>query len=406
MSRAATFLRDGCGAEGLLRAAPAGIASAYAGILLTLFSGHAWILDAKGRPATSDFLAIWTTGKLAFAGRSASLYDPQFIHQAQIAVVGHSFPGYFFWNYPPIFIFVAMALAALPYAASFVGWIFVTGLAFAATVKAILCRWEGVLFACASPAILLNAYLGQTGFLTAALIGCFLLLLTRRPVMAGITLGLMTYKPQFGILIPVALVAGGYWRTILSAALTAASIAILAELAFGTATFVNFLHSLPVASRAYLTLGEEGWTKMESVYSVIRFLGFGDVSGWIAQGLTIVFCAIAMFALWKLRVDFALKAAGLVTASILSTPYVHVYDFPVLLIAMALLFQHRPFDRLEWCVLIAANIAIAFFLAQLAPLGAGIVAAVGGLVVRRVLMELAGIKGPANAALPAAAPAN
>ena len=49
---------------------------------------------------------------------------------------------------------------------------------------------------------------GQNGFLTAALLGGALHWLDRRPWLAGVLIGCLAYKPQFGVLIPVALLAG------------------------------------------------------------------------------------------------------------------------------------------------------------------------------------------------------
>ena len=49
----------------------------------------------------------------------------------------------------------------------------------------------------------MNALVGQNGFLTAALIGGTLYLIPIRPVLAGICLGLLTYKPQYGLLFPM-----------------------------------------------------------------------------------------------------------------------------------------------------------------------------------------------------------
>ena len=61
---------------------------------------------------------------------------------------------------------------------------------------------------------------GQTGFLTAALLTGGVLCLERREALAGILFGLLAYKPQFGLLIPLVLVAGGYWRAIAAAGAT------------------------------------------------------------------------------------------------------------------------------------------------------------------------------------------
>ena len=59
--------------------------------------------------------------------------------------------------------------------------------------------------ALAFPAVFVNLGHGHNGFLTAALIGFALLWLDRRPVVAGILFGLLAYKPQFGLMIPLVL---------------------------------------------------------------------------------------------------------------------------------------------------------------------------------------------------------
>jgi len=41
--------------------------------------------------------------------------------------------------------------------------------------------------------------------------GASLLLLERRPVLAGCFIGLLSFKPQCGLLLPVALLASSQW---------------------------------------------------------------------------------------------------------------------------------------------------------------------------------------------------
>ncbi len=68
-------------------------------------------------------------------------------------------------------------------------------------------RREAIALVLASPLTAWNFIAGQSGFLTAAFLGGALLFLERRPVVAGVFIGGLTYKPQFGILLPVALIA-------------------------------------------------------------------------------------------------------------------------------------------------------------------------------------------------------
>jgi hypothetical protein len=108
----------------------------------------------------------------------------------------------------------------------------------------------------------LTAFGGQNGFLTAALFGGFLLLLQGLPIASGILLGLMTYKPQFGILLPVALICGGHWRALCSGVIATGFTIVASIMAFGPGTYANFIRYLPLTSHASLTLGGEGWNKM------------------------------------------------------------------------------------------------------------------------------------------------
>src|SRR5690606_32081673 len=70
-------------------------------------------------------------------------------------------------------------------------------------------RRTWLLLAVAFPAVLINFGHGQNGFLSAALFGAALVVLPRRPVLAGLLFAALAYKPQFGIAIPFALLAAG-----------------------------------------------------------------------------------------------------------------------------------------------------------------------------------------------------
>ncbi|HBS33696.1 MAG TPA: hypothetical protein DEA50_01280, partial [Parvularcula sp.] len=59
------------------------------------------------------------------------------------------------------------------------------------------------------PAALIALKYGQAAFLLSALFTGALMSLQRRPLLSGALFGLMAFKPQYGLLIPVALAAGG-----------------------------------------------------------------------------------------------------------------------------------------------------------------------------------------------------
>jgi arabinofuranan 3-O-arabinosyltransferase len=359
------------------------VAAGYVGALGLLFLRHQWIIDVNGRPIVTDFMEVWVAGRFALAGASVAAYDWHAHHAAQAALVGHDFQGVLNWSYPPLFLFVAACLACLPYAVAFAGWVAATAAAYAATIGAIAKRWDAGVAACAAPVFFANALVGQNGFLSGALIGAALLFVRQRPLLSGVFLGLLTYKPQLGVLFPLALLLDHNWRALASAAVTSAILIAMSWLVFGAQTFLAFLHFLPATSKVILTQGGEDWRKMQSVYALARTLGVGDALGWIAQIATIALCIALLVWIWRGHASFAVKAAFLGAAAMLVTPYLHMYDFAVLAVPFAFLFRERAFDRIEWTGVILANVLFVGFAVYPVPVGPAIIAIVLALVLRR-----------------------
>src|SRR3954464_12890610 len=230
---------------------------------LTLCGGayfsHWWVYDPNGLGVATDFVSEGLAGRLVLDGLPAQAYDWDIQKQVEVAKLGQDFVGYFAWHYPPPFLFVASLLAQLPYQAAYIGWVVVSFLPFLVAMRAIVGRDFGYLLALAIPMAFINALVGQNGFLTAALIGGALYLIPIRPVLAGICLGLLTYKPQFGLLFPIALIAAGHWRVFASAGMTAIATFVVSWLAFGTESWLAFFHGLPRFSQLILTEGKGTW---------------------------------------------------------------------------------------------------------------------------------------------------
>lgn len=324
-----------------------GIAVGYLASLALTYQNHVWILDASGRPVVDDFVAFWSAGHLALKGMAFATYDPLLEHAQEVRTIGHDFPGTLGFTYPPAFLFVIAVLARLPFVAAFVSWCAATLGLYAVSVGAIARRQGGWLLACAAPWVLTALTPGQNGFLTAALMGASLFLLEKRPALAGLLLGLLAYKPQFGILFPLALAAAGYWRAFFVAGAAALAVNALAGAVFGFDTIPAFLHSLGTATESHLRVAGLGWSKLQSVYGLVRALGFSGPAGWTAQATVTLLLALAVMAVWRARLPFALKAAFLATASVLATPYVFVYDLPVLSVAVAFIARERRLDVFE-----------------------------------------------------------
>src|ERR1700730_5845102 len=164
------------------------------------YFSHWWIWDPNGLGIPTDFVNVWAAGRLVLEGHPALAWDWDVQRQIELALLRQEFPGYFAWHYPPPFLFVAAFLAQFPYTVAFMGWVFVSLVPYLAMMRAIVLCATGVMRGVVFPMVLSNALVGQNGFLTAALIGGTLYLMPTRPVLSGICLGLLTYKPQYGLL--------------------------------------------------------------------------------------------------------------------------------------------------------------------------------------------------------------
>jgi hypothetical protein len=245
---------------------------AYVAAIVVLLATARGIVDTAGRPIGTDFANVYAAGKLALAGEPAQAYDWPAHHEMQKRISGRADIGYYGWHYPPAFLIIAAALAALPYLGALFVYQAATLVAYLAVVRRIAGRPEAWLMALAFPAVFVNVTHGHNGFITAALLGGALLLLDRRPLLAGALLGCLAYKPQLGLLVPLVLVATGRWRVIAATAATVLAIAVLTWALFGADVFVAFWHSLPMTQRVILE-GAPGFHKIQSIYAALRQLG-------------------------------------------------------------------------------------------------------------------------------------
>jgi hypothetical protein len=308
-------------------------------LCLVAYFVRAWIYDRNGLGIPTDFISFWAAGRLVLDGFPAQAFDWDILRRIEVAKLGQDFAGKFPWHYPPPFLFVASVLALLPYSVAHLGWVLASLVPYVAVMRAIVGHNFGVLLALAAPTVFMNALVGQNGFLTAALIGGTLYLIPIRPVLAGICLGLLTYKPQYGLLFPIALIAAGHWRVFVSASVTAIAMVVVSWLAFGTESWLAFFHGLPRFSQAHLTEGKMAWWKLQSIFSMVRYFGGTEQLAWAFQFVLTASVAVVLALMWRSRVPYTLKAAALAAGTLLATPYLAIYDMMVLAIPVAFLVR-------------------------------------------------------------------
>jgi arabinofuranan 3-O-arabinosyltransferase len=362
----------------------------YAAFFLYLYSCGLWLVNKSGAPVYHDFTSFWVAGWQALHGETASLSDQAAFKEVQdnFAGLGHS--PHSLLSYPPTFTLILAPLAMLPYSTAFLTWESVTLVCCIAVAYLIVRRQPAVSLTLASPFTAWNFLIGQNGFLTASLLGSSLLLLERRPVLAGVFIGCLTYKPQFGILFPVALVAAGRWRACFSAALTAIFLAAASVAAFGVEAWAAFPRTL-FAQGGETMFGSPEWGFLfQSVYGLILALHGGAALAWLAQGLAAAGLGVIVWLVWRSPARYALKAATLSAGALIATPHTLAYDLAAIAIPVAFLAS----DQIR-CGLLRGEqtTLIALFVAGLtvipttgkAPVGAVIVVALLCLILRRAL---------------------
>src|SRR6202790_4804121 len=355
-------------------------------LLQTGYFAHWWIFDEQGLGIPTDFVNVWAAGRLVLDGHPALAYDWDIQKQVQVAVLGQSYQGNFAWHYPPPFLFVATLLAHFPYAVAFIGWAAISLAPYLAVMRAIVGRPFGLLLAAAFPVVLTNTLVGQNGFLTAALIGGTLYLMPVRPILAGVCLGLLSYKPQYGLLFPLVLIAASQWTVFLTAGVVAVAMALVSWLAFGTESWQAFFHWMPMFSQAFLTEGKATWWKLQSLFSMVRYLGGTEQLAWAFQWVLTASVAVVLVLMWRSRVSYSLKAAALAVGTLLTTPYLFMYDMMVLAIPVAFLVRmglKSGFRSYELPALACALVLFLTFTFTGQPTGLGITLIVGSLVLRR-----------------------
>jgi hypothetical protein len=261
-----------------------------------------WQMDAPRISLVSgDFVSFWTAGELALEGHAADAYNevPHFFKQVAL----HGDPdtwAYLAFFYPPYFLLLCAGLASLPYLAAVGLWLVTTCTAYAMALRAMVPKnlrdreavW--VLFL-GYPAVLVNAGFGQNGFLSTALLGGAAVWLDRRPALAGICLGCLSYKPQLGIVVPLALAVAGRWRCFAAAAATVLVLAAAATAAFGADIWLAFLADMWDARHnwmeAYNPLYLRFWI------TVFGFVRLHDGSLLLAYGLQAVVSVTAILLL-------------------------------------------------------------------------------------------------------------
>ncbi len=298
-------------------------------LLAFLTAGTYELIVPLERPVSTDYVSFYAAGALADAGTPALAYnyDAHYAAQQQAAQPGIVY-NYFF--YPPVMLLLCGVLAWLPYLLSFFVFQF-SGLAlFVAMARGILAKpgWSWLPPLLASPAGFYVFGLGQNSFLSAALFGGATLVVDRRPWLGGLLFGLLCYKPHFGLLIPIALLAGQHWRALASATLTVLGLVAASVALFGVQTWKAFFETFATSPAIYES-GRITLAGFVSVFGGARVTGLPPSAAYAIQAASALVVAGLVAWAWYRRCSIEVRAAMLIAGTFLAVPLALVYDLTI-----------------------------------------------------------------------------
>ncbi len=298
-----------------------------------------------------DFLNFWMYGRAASLPDPGHWYDAAAYQHALAALLGPGYPGQN-WSYPPTVMLIAAPFGQLGYLPALLLWTILNLAVFFAVAMRHIADRRTLLALMICPAAAFCLMSGQSSFLTtAALIGIFALL-DRKPLVAGVLIGLLTLKPQLGLLLPVVLIASGRWRAFAAAVVTTLVLAALATALFGTQAWIAFItQGLPTQNIVLADPEGIATPFYPTVFMNLRGIGLG-YSAAMAVQVCFALAAVAAVA-WAFRyradADPRLLFALFTACSMAAVPYLLVYDtLPLCFAVLALLAANMLDNRGAW----------------------------------------------------------
>ena len=314
------------------------------------------IFDRAGNIKFQDFLPFYVSAQLIAQGRASELYSEQITAAEMQRIVGHSLAVRLPNLYGPQVGLFFVPFAWLPFQTA--AWIWVAvclALFFACVLLVWRCcpalRSYSRLVAIAAIAFPPLFHFFVRGQISVLLLACFtaafLALHAQHDWLAGMALGLLIFKPQFLLAIPLVLLLSGAWRVFCGLVLSAAAQLVVIELYFGSVVMRTYLDMLWHTSR-WIGAAELGLApiQMHSLRSFWTLLLHWPKAAFALYAVSSC-CAIAIAAsIVKSARPLALRFSALVLAAVLVNPHLFVYDLlvlvPVLLVLAEWTLNNTP----------------------------------------------------------------
>lgn len=306
-------------------------------------------LDAArgAMPLFTDYTSSYAASTVLRQMPAENVYIQRPMYEASRAAARAMYPGisdaqtrgvgFAPFMYPPTAFLTLAPLTYFPYLLSWFVWLGVTALPYLMVMRRLLPARLAWPLALAAPPAFFNIMYGQNGFLTGGLIALGLSQLIGRPWLAGLLIGLASFKPHLGILIPLALIAGGYWRAFSGAALTVVASIVLSVMLYGDTPWFAFIGTSIFHLQGF-AVGAYNYRPMTSILATLQMAGVSLEDAYRWQLAAAVAMALLVAWVWRCgrrRADtLGLQAAILCVATPLALPMVYLYDLVLLVPAV------------------------------------------------------------------------
>jgi alpha-1,2-mannosyltransferase len=303
------------------------------------------LIDRSGLVKGTDFLHFYTLGRLALADRGDLLYNMR--AQADLArqFVQNTPNSLYVPLYGPQVSLIFAPFARLPYGYALAAWLALNVLIYALSCYAIwrTCpalrthRWTVLILAVAFPGFFHLLAWGQTsGIALLCFTLAYVALRRDHPLLAGLAIGTLIFKPQLGLAAAAVLVFARNWKVVAGAVLAASLQLAAAWMHYGAVVMRTYLHALRHVEDV-LPLLEPRLYQTHSLRSFWSLL-----LPWprVAFGLYVVSAVAALVLavrVWRSRSSLAVRFSALLFATVLASPHLTVYYLVILAPAFLLL---------------------------------------------------------------------
>ncbi|BCM16479.1 glycosyltransferase family 87 protein [Mesorhizobium sp. J8] len=293
--------------------------------------------------ADKDFANYWLASRLLLSGKVQDLFGPWDVYFGHLReAFGSEYPWHN-WSYPPHFLFLIWPLGLFGYETALLLFLATTGVAFLIAYRAFIGERGLVAWVAALPFMVLNFWAAQNGYLCAALALGALALREKNPIVAGILLGLLTAKPQIGLLFPFLLVAERRWSVIASAVITTLLLVVASAAVFGLDSWRGYIQNVvPYQNAVMGQLRGLFLAMMPSVYGALRNWDFSpDLALMLHLAVALPAALVVITAFFRVK-DARDRDILLLVATFIITPYALTYDLGLLAGALGLMASRKP----------------------------------------------------------------